>query len=480
MAYLMLAAWPAICVGLFARFSVERALIWSFLGAYMLLPPVTEFDLPLVPAMDKNSIPSVAALVIMVAFLGLRPSFLPRHRITRLLIAMMLVGAVLTVLTNTDGIVFHQRIDLMPIDFPVGMLPGLRLIDTLSALASTVILLIPFFLARAYLATDKGLRELMLAFLIAGLIYTVPALIEIRLSPQMNVWFYGFFQHSFEQMVRDGGFRPIVFMPHALWLALFFVMAMSAGAALMRDATHQTRWRYMLATAYLVVVIYLCKSLASQIYMVLLLPLILLAAPKWQIRVALAFAAVAILYPMLRNLGLIPLDLILAKAELISAERAQSLGFRFMNEEILLDRASERSLFGWGGWGRNLLHADTSGEIVTIADGRWIIVFGTAGWFGYVSQMGLVVLPLVLMARALRTHAAEDLSPMIAPLCLMLGFTVVDMLLNDTLVPMTLLMVGAILGYAERLTLPDDSPRTLFPNGPVIGRRKGGGKRTVM
>ena len=396
------------------------------------------------------------------------------------MILMMLLGSVFTVIGNTDSIVFRLRTDLEPINFQVGVLPGLRLIDTLSVLSGTLILLIPFFLARQYLSSDKGLRELMFAFVIAGVVYTIPALIEIRLSPQMNVWVYGFFQHSFEQMIRDGGFRPIVFMPHALWLALFFIMALSASAALLRDAPHETRWRYILVTAYLVIVIYLCKSLASQIYMVLLVPLILFASQNWQIRIALLCATAAVVYPMLRNLGLIPLDLILAKAELINPARAQSLGFRFTNEELLLERAAERPIFGWGGWGRNLVHVETTGAIATIADGRWILVFGTYGWFGYISQMGLVALPLILMAWYTYKRPDLKLSPMIPPLCLMLGFTMVDMLLNDTLVPMTLLMVGALLGYAERLMGEETEKRKLFPSGPVIGRPKEASKRTVL
>lgn len=479
-AYLMLLSWPAVCVAFFARLSVERALIWSIVGAYMLLPPRTNIDLPLVPAMDKYSIPNLSVLLIIVAFLGLRPSFVPRHAITKLLVLMMLLGSVFTVLANPDAILFQQRFDTDPIVFRVGELPGLRLIDTLSVLADLLIMLIPLLLARVYLSTDKGLRELVFAFAIAGLIYTIPALIEIRFSPQMNVWVYGFFQHSFDQMIRDGGFRPIVFMPHALWLALFFVMALAASAALMREATHQTRWRYMLAVGWLMITLYLGKSLASQIYMALLLPLILLAAPKWQIRIAFLFAAVAVVYPMLRNLGLVPLDLILAKIELINPDRAQSLGFRFTNEELLLDRAAERPVFGWGSWGRNLVHFETTGEIMTIADARWILIFGTYGWFGYISQMGLVALPLILMAWCVHKRPDVTLSPMIAPLCLMLGFTMVDMLLNDTLVPMTLLMVGAILGYAERVLLPEVEKRRLFPGGPAIGRGEKPAKRTVL
>lgn len=481
LAQLMLIIWPAVCVAFFTRLSVERALIWSIVGAYMLLPPRTEFDLPLIPSLDKFSIPSISALVIIVLFLGLRPSFWPRHRITRVLIVSMLMGTVFSVVTNTDPILFNQRVDALPISFPSGFLPGLRLIDVLSILSSQLIMLIPFFLARQYLSSDTGLRELMYALVIAGLIYSIPALIEVRLSPQLNIWIYGFFQHSFEQMMRDGGFRPIVFMPHALWLALFFTMSMAASAAFLRSAPHETRWRYIIATLYLLIVVFLCKSMATQMYALLLLLLILFTSPKWQIRTALFFAAVAVIYPMLRGIGAVPLDLILAKAEAINPARAASLNFRFMNEELLLERAAERTLFGWGGWGRNLVYDAEFGRIATIADGRWILVFGTYGWFGYITQMGLVAFPLILMGWYTYKQPNLALSPFIAPLCLMLGFTMVDMLLNDTLVPMTLLIVGAILGYAERLMPAPSKNHQFFPEGAAIGRKPDQPrKRTVL
>ncbi len=469
LAYLMLAAWPAICVVLFTRLSVERALLWSIFGAYMFLPPVTQFDLPLVPAMTKHSIPSVAALVIIVAVVGLRPSFIPKHRTTSILVLGMLSGSILTVLANSD-----------PITFGVVTLPGLRLIDTLSVLAEMLILLIPFFLARVYLSTDKGLRELVIAFALAGVIYSVPTLIEVAVGPNLNIWIYGFFQHSIESLLRDGRFRPYVFTQHALWIALFFVMAIAASAALLRQADRQNRAKFAFAIGYLVVVLFLCQSLASQAYTVLLLPLILLATAKWQIRVALCLAVVGVLYPVIRNLGLVPIEWGLAQIEDFNPERAQSLGYRFLNEALLLDRAAERPWFGWGGWARNHIHVPETGDLLTTVDGRWIFIFGTFGWFGYVSQMGLVAWPLILVAWYRKKHPNLQLSPFIPPLCLMLGFNMLDMLLNDTMVPMTLLMIGAILGYAERLAAePSEKPR-LFGKGPVIGRHKKGTKRTVL
>ena len=65
-AYLMLLIWPAVCLVLFRTQSVERAIVWSILGGYLLLPPLAEFNLPLVPAMDKVSIPNLSVLAILM------------------------------------------------------------------------------------------------------------------------------------------------------------------------------------------------------------------------------------------------------------------------------------------------------------------------------------------------------------------------------------------------------------------------------
>ena len=54
LAYLMLLIWPGIAALLFRALPVERALIWSILGAYLILPPVANFDAPLVPPSEGD------------------------------------------------------------------------------------------------------------------------------------------------------------------------------------------------------------------------------------------------------------------------------------------------------------------------------------------------------------------------------------------------------------------------------------------
>jgi hypothetical protein len=465
---------------MFRSMSAQRAVIWSILGGYMFLPPLAEFDLPLVPDMDKFAIASLSAFALAIFYLKDRVPLWPRFWPARLLMLGFVLGAIPTVLTNSEPMIFQIMAGSDPIVFETGRLPGLRWIDIGSVLSNQLIVLAPFLLGRFYLGNEPGMRELLWALMIAGLIYSLPALFEVRFSPQLNIWIYGFFQHDFVQMMRAGGFRPIVFMPHGLWIALFFLCTLAAAAALTRVCDGEMRRKMLLVTLYLAVVLLLCKSMASILYAIVLLPVILFASTRQMILLACLFAMFAVAYPILRQGSMIPLEAILAKAEAINPDRAQSLGYRFNNEEQLLDRAREKWAFGWGGWGRNLVREIETGEILTIPDGRWILTFGAFGWLGYLSEMGLLAMPLILLLWYGRKASGNVLSPLVGALAIILGITMVDMLLNDTLVPFVWLIAGAALGYAEGLRgAPQAVPEPLL--SPVLGGvRAGTGKRTVL
>lgn len=480
LAYLMLISWPLVSLFLFLRLPLERAILWCIIGGYLLLPPLAEFDLPLVPDMDKFSIPSVMAIGLCLFVLRKPVPIWPQPWLARLLLLLFVTCVIPTVLTNGDPILFRILQNSDPIIFLTDMLPGLRWRDLGSVIINQIILLMPFLLARRYLSDEKGQKELLVALCLAGLAYSLPALFEVRFSPQLNTWIYGFFQHDFAQMMRQGGFRPIVFLPHALWLAFFVFSCVVAATALARAAKAPERTRFALAAVYLLGVLVLCKSLASLAYGLSIVPLVALASPRWQIRVASLIAILAITYPMLRNVGVIPTDAILAQVEAISAERAQSLGYRFDNEAMMLARAAEKPWFGWGGWGRNLIRDLETGHIISIPDGRWIITFGTFGWLGYIAEMGLLTLPVFLLAIEVHRSRQGGLSPFATPIALILAATLADMLLNDTLIPITWLCAGSVLGHAERLRNPKlfcgkrslfDGQQTMTPATTTDGPR---------
>ncbi|MBQ0749008.1 MAG: hypothetical protein KBT70_02310 [Roseovarius sp.] len=460
LAYLMLAAWPLITLAMFRRWPVERALIWSLLGAYMFLPPPpAAFDFPLMPPLTKESLPSLATFVICLIHAKARAPLLPQTLPARILIALFILSPVATVLTNGEP-VFYGRIGL----------PALGLKDMVALVLLQTILLLPFLLARQHLATPKGLRELVMALMLGGLIYSLPMLLEVRLSPQLNIWIYGYFQHSFEQMMRSGGFRPIVFMYHGLWVAFFTVMAMTCAIALAREADVRRRIFYLLAALYLGGVLVLCKSLGSLIYGVYLAPLALFLPPRMQIRIAGLMAVVAIAYPVLKGAGLIPVDWILEQAAKVDPERANSLRFRLDNEDILMERALEKPLFGWGSWGRNHILNPITGVIETVTDGRWIILIGIFGWVGYLAEFGLVALPVLMLWVYGRRLGDAAHVRLIGPVALLLAINLIDMLPNATLTPLTWLFAGAVLGLAEAAR----------HQRPVASRRRPLGWRPIM
>jgi len=440
LAYLMLLVWPVIALVLYQRLSPTRALIWAILGAYMLLPPIATFDLPAVPDFDKFSIANLCALVFTLFVLRERVPVLPQNWIGRGLIAMFVLTPFATTITNPD---------VIPI--VTGDVPSLRMYDSIAYISSQLIALIPFVLARRFLGTAEGMRALVGSLVVAGLIYSVPMVLESRLSPQLNIWVYGFFQHDFSQSMRGGGFRPMVFMPHGLWVAFFALMAAMSALVMLRQSTADGRHWHLFIWLYLMAVLVLCRSAGPMVYALGLTPLIVIAPRRIQVLVAALLAVLVITYPLLRGAHLVPIYDIVDFAERINPERGDSLRFRTDNEEALLVRAMEKPWFGWGGYGRNLIFDPYDGRILTVPDGGWIIVLGAYGWAGYIAQYGLLVLPLILVGREALLSRSAAFSPWGAGIALIYAANLVDLLPNNTLIPFTWLMAGALLGWAEVL-----------------------------
>lgn len=457
----MLLVWPVVSLILYLRLDPARALIWTILGAYLVLPPVVAISLPLVPDLDKFSIPNLMALVLSLVVLRDRIAILPQSGLGRLLLLLFVLSPFATVLTNAD-----------PIRIVTGDVPGLRLYDSVANIASQAIALIPFFLARKYLATPEAMRALAVALVTAGMVYSLPMLVEVAIGPRLNILVYGFFQHEYIQMIRSGGFRPIVFLPHGLWAAFFVVMALLSALALLRAGPAALRPKWLVAALWLALLLALCKSMGPILYAAVLAPMILFAGRRSQFLLAALLALIVVTYPILRGAQLVPLDGIVEMAGTASAERAGSLAFRIQNEEALLDHAAARPWFGWGQWGRNLIRDPVTGEILSIPDGGWVIVMGVYGWIGYFGQFGLLVLPLLLMGREALRQPAAALSPFAASLALIYAANMVDMLPNATLIPFSWLMAGALLGHAEAFrrsaarpaapVLPAGRPRTIL------------------
>jgi hypothetical protein len=455
LAYLMLLVWPVIAVAIYRRLPPMQATVWAILGAYMVLPPVqATFDLPAVPDLNKFTISSLMAMACTVWVLKQRVAAFPAGVIAPLLMVLFVVSPFFTAATNPD-----------PIPVLAGDVPALRLYDSVAYVASQAITLIPFVLARRFLGSDEGMRVLVVALVGAGLAYSLPMLLEARLSPQLNVWIYGFFAHDFNQTIRGGGFRPMVFMPHGLWVAFFALMAAMSALLVLRQAPPARRHIWLGVWLWLMLMLAVCRSLGPAAYAAFLTPLILFAPRRTQLLVAATMAAIVITYPALRGAHMVPLDDILNYARSISLERAASLEYRIANEEVLLARAQEKPWFGWGGYGRALILDPITGRILSVPDGGWVIVLGNYGWLGYIAQFGLLVLPLLRLGRVALRYRTLTVGPWGAAMALIYGVNLIDLLPNNTLVPFTWLMAGALTGWAEQLAA---DLRKAAPADPAI------------
>ena len=95
-------SWPGSCIVGWIR---RRALIWTVLAGYLLLPPLTRFDLPLVPDFDKDSIPALVALALRrSSCCATGSAILPAGRLGQVLVALFILSPFVTVLTNPDPI----------------------------------------------------------------------------------------------------------------------------------------------------------------------------------------------------------------------------------------------------------------------------------------------------------------------------------------------------------------------------------------
>lgn len=440
LAAVALIAWPIIGLTLFRVLPMGRALIANVLISYLFLPPTPAgFDPPLFPALNKDSIPNIVIILACLFLAKERIEWLPRNVFARGLVAIFVLSPVLTVLTNQDP-VFHGIVGL----------PGLRFVEALAICIQQALFLAPMLLARHFLVHEEDHRDLMVAFVIAGVAYSIPTLIEVRLSPQLNNWVYGFYQHSFAQTIRFGGFRPLVFLYHGIWLAFFMMVTVIAAVALARAERGAARIKYLVAAVYLGVVLVLCKSAGAVLFAALLVPLVLVLSQRLQLSIAAFLAVLAMSYPLLKQGGIVPEDRILTSIAQVNQERAASLEFRLRNEDILLERARERPVFGWGTWGRNHLLNPLTGDLLTVTDGRWIIVIGVFGWLGFLAEFGLLAFPILYVWWKGMHPNREGLSPMVGPIALLLAINILDLIPNATITPVTFLFGGGLLGYIER------------------------------
>jgi hypothetical protein len=446
-AYLTLALCPLVSLALVALLRPAIACPIIMLAGQMFMPPMLGFDLPVLPEITKEVLVPLSALFACVV---LRRRSLAGSRPGRgydLFVVAQMLGFVGTVLTNSD-----------PIRFGPLIRPGYALHEIVSGmLESSLFWWPPFYLGRALTRTSKDLKNLFVIVAIAGLVYTPFLLIEMRLSPQLNLWIYGYHQTLMIQTLRGSGFRPKVFMRHGLNVAFFMAFTVLAAAAL-----HKARQRVLgvkagLVALYLLAFLILCRSAGALTYVLMFAPLLLLTRPPTQARWAAGLALVVFSYPVLRAIDLVPVDSISHFfLSVFGEERASSLAYRLEQEGIVLRRALERIVFGWGGYDRQFPH-DQLGRKTFFIDGLWVIQIGARGLIGYLAMFGMLLVPAWRARRTIAGLGEPRDRVLVACLALMAVLYALDLIPNSSVDPYLTYLVGALVGTERGLT-PGPAP----------------------
>ncbi|OUR71046.1 hypothetical protein A9Q78_10495 [Methylophaga sp. 41_12_T18] len=439
-AYAALVLWPLIAIYLYRITTIQVASIWVILGGFMLLPVKTSINLPMIPEMGKHTIPVISALFGCWLIKKQRISFIKELGKIKYLVILFIVVPFFTAGLNSDPLIIGGL-----------FLPSLSYYDGLALAVNQFLVIVPFFIGRQFFKTYDDQLLMFKLIVIAGLYYSLLMLLEVRLSPQLHTWLYGYFPHSFGQQMRFSGFRPVVFMGHGLLVSFFTVIVLICAVTLWKNRIKFCRFSPAVLSYYLLVVLVLCKSVASTLYGLYAFLLIKSTKPKTQHKMAVTFVCLALVYPAMSMMKIFPHQTVINVATSFDQSRAESLEFRFENEEILLEHSRERFFFGWGGWGRNRVYNEKTGKDDSVTDGRWIITLGQFGILGFIAEFGLLAITVFRAYAASKLVKPMGEQSLLAAHSLLIGVVMIDQLPNATLAPWLWLLAGILLGRSEAI-----------------------------
>jgi hypothetical protein len=455
----VLALFVPVSIAFFFFTSPQRAAVWTALGSELFMPEVASFKFPLTPTLDKHNLPYICIMIGCLLKCRGKVTRVPKERWFIVLTIAVVVGALLTSWTNRDPA--HR-------DFMLKPLPGLDLKDGCSlALSFFTNTALPFYVGYALFRTGVDLRTLLAGFAVGSFIYIPFELWEIRFSPNIHRLVYGFFQDAFDETMRWGGYRPLVFMRHGLALARFSLVGTMAAFVFGPKPRSIFGIPWKVGKWILALMLILCKSTGAILFAAFSLPLLSRNRPKRTLRVALVLACIVLLYPALRLSGLFPTAQILEISNsAVGTDRTQSVNFRFHNEELLLARARERVVFGWGSYGRNFTY--NSRGRPAVSDGQWIILFGMFGVVGFVAAFGILLAPIFISRKNLRAIGPLDDRKLVAGTCLIVAIIAADLLPNGMWGYYAFLLAGALTRVTRELVLESSSRQFLPADGHFV------------
>lgn len=418
---------PAVVLVLFAFVPARTAVLTSMLGAWMFLP-IAGFKLaPGIPDVTKMSVTCLSVVMCAAVFDARRFSTL-RWSVLDSFILVWVLCPIPSAVSSGYGL--YEGFSL---SFGVLVAWGL-----------------PYLIGRLYFCDQRGLSELALALVIAGLVYMPFVLFEVRMSPQLHTWVYGFHQHDFGQSKRGGGWRPTVFMQHGLAVALFMATAAISAFWLWLSGASKVIWRVPIwaVSAGLIVTTVLCKSSGASILMIAACGALVIAKHFRAVWPIVGLSSLVPTYIGSRMLGLWDAGVLVRWAGAVS-DREDSLLSRLRSEDILLRAIGGHS---WLGLGRleSVYGSVEEGEKF-IPDALWVISFAKTGLLGLTALFGVLLVPVVAFSWRWRTVVFRDSSaaPAVA-LAVVLVIYALDCLMNAMPNPIYTLIAGGLVAASMK------------------------------
>jgi hypothetical protein len=441
-AHIVMAIWIPTVLVLFAVLPSRRAVIVSFLAAWLFLPNAT-YPVPFLPDYTKMSATCAGVFIATLIF--------DVKRVVRFQPSWADLPMVL----------------FCSFPFISSVVNGLGAYDGGSAVMWHVITwAFPYFIGRLYFSDARGLRELALGFFIGGLIYVPLCLIEVRISPQLHHLIYGSFTRMVQ--VRYGGWRPSVFMDGGLQVGMWMTGASLVGIWQRKIGALKGMWGISATwlIVALVVTTVLCRATGALVLLAIGLAVMWLT---WRMKSRYALVCFLLIVPTyigLRSTNLWNGEPVISLAKTVSVARADSLKFRLDNEDMLAAKALRQPWFGWGSWGGNRVR-DEWGKDLSVTDGLWIIEFGRHGFAGLLNWMIMMIMPLALLTRrySARRLTSVELGPALA-LAVLVTMYAIDCLVNAMINPVFMLAGGGVITFAlasnrqRQSVMPDGSARS--------------------
>ena len=446
-AYLALFGWSLVVLWLLKRYRVQKAILIATVLSELLLPSKLVIDLPLLPPLDKHTV-NALSIVLILFISGKRFRLFQPGIATKLLLGYFSV-LVVSALLNDE-----------PINFGSMSLPGITLYDAFSGTIRMSLVMMPLMFGRYFFNTVEDNESTFKYLVFTSLLYSLLMLFEVKMSPQLHNWVYGFLPTEFVQQMRGDGFRPIVFIGHGLPLAFWFSTCLLAAMTLHKNKRNTISMPPFAVVMYMFVVLFLCKTWATMIYALLGCILIYNFSPKMQIKISFILIFFVLIYPFSKILGIFPDKELISLVADFNPDRAQSLAFRIDNEDILLEHAMKKPFFGWSIWGRNRVY-NAFGYDLSVTDGKWILELGMNGVLGFFIYYSILISPIIMAYKTLSFIDNRMQARYVATLAIILTISIIDSVPNTNMGSIHLLLAGALLGQSESLIRQNKKARVV-------------------